>query len=199
MPDGIALRGELRAARAELPLPGEHNALNLCAALTALEALQIAPPLPESLRGFAPLAHRLEELGERDGVLWVDDSISTTPESALAALATFAEREVVLIGGGQDRGQDYSHLAHALALAQASVVGVPTTGPRLTAAARAAGLPAERAVDASDLGEAVSRAKALARPGAVVLLSPAAPSYDSFRNFEERGERFRELAGIAPR
>ncbi len=196
---GIALDGELRASLEELPLPGEHNALNLCGALAALQALGIAPPLPESLRGFAPLAHRLEELGELDGVLWVNDSISTTPESALAALATFADRDVVLIGGGQDRGQDYSQLARALTEARASVVGVPTTGPRLTAAARAAGLPAERALDAANLEDAVSRARALARSGAVVLLSPAAPSYDSFRNFEERGERFRELAGIAAR
>ena len=107
---------------------------------------------------------------------------------------------MVLIAGGQDRGQDYAQLARALAARRRSVIGVPTTGPRLAAAARAAGLPAGRAVERSDLGEAVSPCAARSRaPGAVVLLSPAAPSYDSYRDFEERGERFRELAGIAPR
>lgn len=192
---GVALRGELRAARAELPLRGEHNALNLCGALTALEALGVAPAaLPASLAGFQPLAHRLETVVERDGVVWVDDSISTTPESTLAALASFPGLEIVLIGGGQDRGQDYARLGRALAAAGASVIGVPSTGPRLVGAAEDAGVPAERAIEAADLREAVDRARALSRAGAVVLLSPAAPSYDHYRDFEERGERFRALA-----
>jgi UDP-N-acetylmuramoyl-L-alanine---L-glutamate ligase len=191
---GIALRGELRAASAELPLRGEHNALNLCGALAGLEALGIeVPALPESLNGFQPLAHRLQSIAEHGGVLWVDDSISTTPESTIAALTSFPGREIVLIGGGQDRGQDYAQLGRTLAEIDASVVGVPTTGPRLIAAALDAGVPSERALEAADMQEAVERALPLARAGAVILLSPAAPSYDNYRNFEERGERFRAL------
>jgi len=201
--EGIALDGELALASAELPLRGEHNALNLCGALTALEALGAPPPSPlaRSLAGFRPLAHRLEPVAERDGVLWVDDSISTTPESAIAALASFPGRELVLIAGGQDRGQDYAQLARALAGAGASVVGVPSTGPRLLAAARAAGVAADRARAAADLREAVAIARTLtagpdasAARDAVVLLSPAAPSFDRYRDFEERGERFAALA-----
>jgi UDP-N-acetylmuramoylalanine--D-glutamate ligase len=192
---GIALKGNLVAASAELPLRGEHNALNLCAALAALEAFGIAPPpLPESLAGFQPLAHRLQTVAEREGVLWVDDSISTTPESTIAALASFPGRDIVLIGGGQDRGQDYAELGRALAEMGASVIGVPSTGARLLAAAVDAGVPAARAIEADDMEEAVTRARALAQPGAVILLSPAAPSYDNYRDFEERGERFRALA-----
>src|ERR1700683_2542933 len=72
----------------------------------------------------------------------VDDSISTTPESTLAALASFPGRDVVLIGGGQDRGQDYAELGRALAERNTTVIGVPSTGPRLIAAARDAGAPA---------------------------------------------------------
>ncbi len=197
---GIALRGQRVAADAELPLRGEHNALNLCAALTALEALGVAPPpLAASLQGFQPLAHRLQTVLERDGVLWVDDSISTTPESTVAALASFPGREIVLIGGGQDRGQDYAPLGRALADAGASVLGVPSTGPRLIAAALDAGVPAERAIETEGMEEAVTRALALAPPGAVILLSPAAPSYDRYRDFEERGERFQQLAGRSRR
>jgi UDP-N-acetylmuramoylalanine--D-glutamate ligase len=193
---GIVLRGEPRATGAELPLRGEHNALNLCGALSALEALGVAPPSPLStaLAGFRPLAHRLETVAERDGVTWVNDSISTTPESTLAALASFPGRQIVLIAGGQDRGQDYGELARALVATDANVIGVPSTGPRLLAAANDAGMPAERMIAAADLGEAVERALALAAAGTVVLLSPAAPSYDNYRDFEERGERFRALA-----
>jgi UDP-N-acetylmuramoylalanine--D-glutamate ligase len=193
-PRGIARAGELVLASAKLPLRGEHNALNLCAALAALEAYGVATPsLPEALSGFSPLPHRLETVAERDGVLWVNDSISTTPESTIAALASFADREIVLIGGGQDRGQDYTGLASRLAETGASVVGLPSTGERLIAAARRAGVPERRAIESVDIRAAVGLARSLARPGAVVLLSPAAPSYDHFRDFEERGELFRAL------
>jgi UDP-N-acetylmuramoyl-L-alanine---L-glutamate ligase len=192
---GIALAGELRLANGELPLRGEHNALNLCAALTALRAFDVpVPPLGEALAGFRALPHRLESVCERDGVLWVNDSISTTPESTMAALESFPGREVVLIAGGQDRGQDYAGLARALSASGASVIAIPTTGTRLLAAAREADVPAARALPAADLGDAVRIAGGLARAGSVVLLSPAAPSFDHYRDFEERGERFRTLA-----
>jgi UDP-N-acetylmuramoylalanine--D-glutamate ligase len=193
--DGAGVRrgGELIVGTAELPLPGPHNALNLCAALTALECAGIEPPLPGGLAGFASLPHRLQPCGERDGVSWIDDSISTTPESALAALAAFPDRDVVLLAGGQDRGQDYAQLGAGLARRGAAVVGMPTTGERAVAAAREAGVPPDRAVAAPDLDAAVELARGIAHPGSVILLSPAAPSYDRFRNFEERGDRFRAL------
>jgi UDP-N-acetylmuramoyl-L-alanine---L-glutamate ligase len=192
---GIALRGELQATIGELPLRGPHNVLNLCAALTALEGLGVEPaPLPGSLDGFRALPHRLETVAEHDGVEWVNDSISTTPESAIAALASFPGRQLVLVAGGQDRGQDYGKLAAALAAVEATVIGVPTTGPRLVAAARRAGVPSSRAIEARDMAAAVELARSLASTGSAVLLSPAAPSFDRYSNFEERGERFSELA-----
>jgi UDP-N-acetylmuramoyl-L-alanine---L-glutamate ligase len=201
IPDGwdvvdgtVLLNGERVMQSAELPLPGAHNALNLCAALTAIAALEIPPPpLPGSLSGFRSLPHRLEVVAEHEGVLWIDDSISTTPESTLAALASFPGRELILIGGGQDRGQDYGSLGSTLAATRAIVIGVPSTGSRLIAAARDAGLDGTRAIDAPDMRTAVALARRVGRPGTVVLLSPAAPSYDNYRNFEERGDLFREL------
>jgi UDP-N-acetylmuramoylalanine--D-glutamate ligase len=191
---GVRRAGESMVGVEDLPLPGPHNALNLCAALTALEVAGIEPPLPEGLAGFASLPHRLQICGESNGVTWVDDSISTTPESTLAALEAFPDRDVVLLAGGQDRGQDYTGLCTALARRGAAVVGMPTTGERAVAAAHAANVPPERAISAPDLTAAVALARSIARPGSVILLSPAAPSYDHFRNFEERGERFRALA-----
>jgi UDP-N-acetylmuramoylalanine--D-glutamate ligase len=194
-------RGEELLASAELPLRGPHNALNLAAALTAVEAFGVhAPALPGALEGFAALPHRLEVVHEHDGVTWVDDSISTTPESTIAALASFPGRSVVLIAGGQERGQELAPLLAALLSRDAGAPGstvliaIPSTGARLLAAARAAGLREDLALAADDLPAAVARARALAAPGTVVLLSPAAPSFDHFRDFEERGERFAELA-----
>lgn len=196
---GVRHHGELVIESADLPLPGRHNALNLCAALAALEAAAIEPPLPAGLAGFTSLPHRLAPCGERDGVSFIDDSISTTPESTLAALEAFDGRDVVLLAGGQDRGQDYAALGAGLADRGTAVVGMPTTGGRVVDAARSAGVPAERALLAGDLDDAVALARRLARPGSVILLSPAAPSYDHFRNFEERGERFAaHAAGRGP-
>jgi UDP-N-acetylmuramoylalanine--D-glutamate ligase len=191
VPGGIAFGTEVRLATDRLPLPGEHNALNLCAALAALAAANVAvASLLDAVHGFHALPHRLQPVDESGGVLWVDDSISTTPESTQAALDSYRERPVVLLAGGQDRGQDYAPLAAALAARDVAVVGLPTTGARLVAAARTAGLAAERALEATDMESAVALARALAVPGAVVLLSPAAPSYDHYRDFEDRGDQF---------
>jgi UDP-N-acetylmuramoylalanine--D-glutamate ligase len=192
---GVVLAGRPVVGWAELPLLGAHNALNLCAALGGLDAAGVrVPELPGALAGFAPLPHRLEVVAERGGVVWVDDSISTTPESALAALESYADRSVVLIGGGQDRGQDYSALGRELARRDAAVVGLPLTGARLVELALRAGVIAERAVAAADMPAAVALAGRLAGPGTAVLLSPAAPSYHAYRDFAARGDHFARLA-----
>ena len=198
---GVRRAERLVLAERDLPLPGPHNALNLCAALTALETAGVPlPPLGEALASFEPLAHRLQIVLETDGVAWVDDSISTTPESAIAAIESFPARSVVLIGGGEDRGQAHGALAAMLAARGATVLGIAkhdSTGPRLVAAARAAGVPEERARVVADLPEAVAAAQAVAGPGAVVLLSPAAPSYNTHADYIARGHDFLALARAA--
>jgi UDP-N-acetylmuramoyl-L-alanine---L-glutamate ligase len=192
--DGIAFAGRAMARSDQLPLRGVHNALNLCATLTAGQAIG-APPaaLPQALLGVSALPHRLEVVCERDGITWVDDSISTTPESTLAALASFPGCEIVLIAGGQDRDQDYAELGRMLAERRAVVVGLPDTGSRLIAAVRAAGAPVADLVEVEDMESAVGHARAVARAGTTVLLSPAAPSYNAYVNFEERAQHFRTL------
>lgn len=193
---GVELDGRLVVASSRLPLRGEHNALNLCAALTALAAAGIAlPPLPDALEGIRALPHRLEVVADRDGVLWVDDSISTTPESTLAALRSFADRDIVLIAGGQDREQDYTSLGRELAARDAVVLGLPVTGSRLVDAARCGGIADTRAFEVADMQAAVDLAGAVASPGTAVMLSPAAPSYNSYANFEQRGADFRRRIG----
>ncbi|MBO9534034.1 MAG: UDP-N-acetylmuramoyl-L-alanine--D-glutamate ligase [Solirubrobacteraceae bacterium] len=194
--DGIEHGCRLVIATEDLPLPGAHNALNLCGALAALDAHGIPlPEFPGALRGFIPLPHRLERVHESAGdVLWIDDSISTTTESAIVAIESFPGRPIVLLGGGLDRGQDYAPLGEVLAARGATVITMPETGGRLREAALAAGVPTEQALAAADLAEAVAAAREAVTPGAVVLLSPAAPSYHAYRDFKARGEHFRTLA-----
>jgi UDP-N-acetylmuramoylalanine--D-glutamate ligase len=193
IPEGVARGEELVVPAGELPLIGAHNALNVCAAMAALEAAGLHPQA-SGLAGFTGLPHRLEVVHEADGLTWVDDSISTTPESAAAALESFPGRPLVLIAGGQDRGQDYAGLALDIARHEALVFALPDTGARLVDAVRAAGVASDRAVLVGNLADAVASARAAAAPGSVVLLSPAAPSYNTHRNFEERGDHFRRLA-----
>jgi UDP-N-acetylmuramoylalanine--D-glutamate ligase len=193
--DGAVARdAEPVLAPDQIPLIGKHNALNVCGALTALEALEIPlPPLPAAIADFEGLPHRLQVVHRAEGVTWVDDSISTEPHAAKFAIESFPGQPVVLIGGGFDRGQDYGFLGALLAQRGAHVLGLPKTGERLIEAALAAGVPRERATNVKDLPAAVAAARAAAGPGTVVLLSPAAPSFTTHRNFEVRGDDFRDL------
>lgn len=186
--------GERLLDASALRLRGRHNLLNCCAALCAVEQAGVdARAQVRALSTFEPLRHRLEPVGEFGGVRYVDDSIATIPEAAVAALDAITG-PVVLIAGGFDRGQDHGPLVRRLAGA-ADVVAVITLSPsgdRLAADLRrdAASPPV---VAARDLADAVRIARERGRAGVTVLLSPAAPSYGAFRDFEERGDRFREL------
>jgi UDP-N-acetylmuramoylalanine--D-glutamate ligase len=195
--EGVAYRSSVRVANHDLPLRGAHNALNVCAALTTLTAMGIdEPDLPAAFLGFTPLRHRLEPIADIDGITWVDDSISTTPESAIAAMRSYTDSEVILIGGGEERQQDYGELGREIAERGGIVIGLPTTGVRLVEAARSAGTPPNRARVVGDLVAAVHLAQSMATRGTAVLLSPAAPSFNAYRNFEARGEHFRDLVSV---
>jgi UDP-N-acetylmuramoylalanine--D-glutamate ligase len=198
----VTLRGETILRAHDSPLPGEHNALNICAALAALSTLGLrggmepsGRGLADALRDFHPLPHRLQEIGRLDSVVYVDDSISTAPESTMAALKTFEGRPLALIAGGYERNQHYEELARAILDSEVvAVVGLPDTGARLLEAVHrsAAHAPSTRpslmALD--DMDSAVAAATGALDGEGVVLLSPAAPSFNAYRDFEERGERF---------
>jgi UDP-N-acetylmuramoyl-L-alanine---L-glutamate ligase len=177
-----------------LSLLGLHNRSNAAAALTVATSLGVDPStLGEELADFKPLRHRLERLGEFAGRIFVDDSISTTPESTLAALDALEASEIVLLAGGTDRSQDYGALASRLVADPRvrAVIALPETGERLLAVLRSnPGDHDVRLVRADTVEEAVGRAVEISARGAMVLLSPAAPSYGVYRDFEERGERF---------
>lgn len=187
LPDGREL-----ARRAVLPLPGEHNARNAALALTVALHLGCDPGIAGiRLSRATPLQHRLQTVYESGSVRFVDDSMATTPEATLAAVAA-VEGSLALILGGADKGARFDELAAAIARRGAQAVCTGLTGPRIHRAL------AEHGVDApvvDDLGAAINLAVSrLAPGGGTVLLSPACAATDQHADFAERGRRFADLA-----
>ncbi len=192
---------------AALGLLGEHNRRNALLARAALVALGVPGAEDDALAesaaaSYRPLRSRLTHVGSVGGIDFVDDSLSTNVLPTLAAVAAFPGRRVVLLVGGQDRGIDYAPLATGLAgrADDLLVVTMPDNGQRI-AASLAEHAPDVAVQAASDLGSAVAAAYEAAGPGGVVLLSPAAPSFDHFRDYADRADQFeaamRALAGSA--
>jgi UDP-N-acetylmuramoylalanine--D-glutamate ligase len=173
----------------ELRLRGAHNVQNAMVAAAAALALGADPR--EGLRTFAGVPHRLEEVAARDGVLYVNDSKATNVESTIVALRSFPSG-VRLILGGRGKGQDFTPLRALVAERCSSVHLVGEDAVRIADALRTCGVPS---FDDGDLERAVDHARRLARPGDVVLLSPACASYDQYPDFEARGEHFRRIVG----
>jgi UDP-N-acetylmuramoylalanine--D-glutamate ligase len=181
-----------------LGLPGRHNLVNAEIAGASLVALGVTgadseEALRKAAEGFEPLDSRLESVASLAGVEFVDDSLSTNVLPTLAALDVYADRRVALIAGGFDRGIDYEPLAVALASRQLpiQVLTVYSSGPRIEAAVR--GNPAELVAvrPCADLEDAVRSGWEWAKPDGVVLLSPAAASFDAFDNYRDRSAAFR--------
>lgn len=171
--------------REEIPLPGEHNVQNVMAALLAALAVGCNPEsLRDAVRSFEPMPHRLRTVAEIDGVRYVDDSKSTNPGSVIAALLTY-DAPIVLIAGGRSKGTDFSAMGAEMRRRAAALVAIGEAGPEIIRAAR--GL---RSVSADSMDDAVRRARELAVPGGVVLLSPGCASFDMFASAEDRGDRF---------
>ena len=186
---------------ASLPLPGWHNRSNLCAVLTALDAFGLdAAALAPHAATFQPLPNRLQPLGERDGILYVNDSISTTPMATLAALALYRDRPVALLVGGHDRGLPWEEFADAMhAQAPRAIVTMGQNGPRIRTLLEPVAIESGFALSsASDLADAMAQARAALPAGGVILLSPGAPSFGMYKDYVARGRHFAELAGFDP-
>jgi UDP-N-acetylmuramoylalanine--D-glutamate ligase len=191
-------RGELWIVRgsrfllpvSELALSGLHNAANAMAALALCSALgfPMAPLLP-ALRAFRGLPHRVEKVAEIDGVTWYDDSKGTNVGATVSALEGLGGvgRKIVVILGGDGKGQDFSPLGPAVARHARAVVLIGRDGPLIGAALAGSGVPVE---SATDMDDAVIRVKRLAQAGDAALLSPACASFDMFRNYEHRAQVF---------
>jgi len=172
----------------DVPLPGVHNLENALAAAAAAVCCGVpARDLPAPLRAFRGLPHRLEFLGEGEGVRVYNDSKATNADSVLKALTAF-HGGVILLLGGRDKGADWESLLREVRRRCRLVVAFGEARATVERVFRGK-VPVEAF---PGLGEATRAALALAEPGNTVLLSPACASFDEFRNFEERGDRFRE-------
>jgi UDP-N-acetylmuramoylalanine--D-glutamate ligase len=173
-----------------LQLAGDHNQLNAQAAFTAANLFGIDwKTAQDAIADFAGLTHRLQLVHEHNGVRFINDSISTIPEAAIAALRSFPAGQVIQIVGGSGKKElPIDLLCAELTQRAKAVCCIGETGSRLGSL-----LPATLAHDCGTLEIAVARAKSLAAPGDIVLLSPGHPSYDQFTNFESRGTEFARL------
>ncbi len=171
-------------------LRGGHNVLNVLAAAALAEVVDVPDEaIVEGIRTFAGVPHRLETVRELDGVKYINDSIATAPERALAALASYDE-PIILLAGGRDKDMVWDEWARQVAQRVKRVVLFgELAGPM---AARLSDVAVSR-VDT--LAEAVYLAQAEATSGDIVLLSPGGTSFDNYSDFAERGEHFRLLVG----
>jgi UDP-N-acetylmuramoylalanine--D-glutamate ligase len=183
----------------ETKLIGKHNRENVALAWKVAEDLGVRKAdAVAAAKEFSPLPHRLQDLGVAHGLRWIDDAISTTPESAVAALDALGDDVKTIILGGQDRGNDFTVLADRLKDSSVTTaILFPGSGPRIRAAIEATGAIIEL-IDVATMEEAVAKAKESTRyplPATcssppIILLSTASPSYGMFKNFEEKGEAF---------
>ena len=173
-----------------MPLPGRHNIENALAAAAVGRIAGLSDDaINDVIRSFNGVEHRLELVGEWGGVRWYNDSKATNPDAGRVALNAFPGAQVILIAGGYGGGFDLREwVADALAKTEA-VILMGASADELAQALSAH----PRIIRAGSLDEAVSIAAGLAHPGGVVLLSPAYKSFDMFRDFEDRGNQFKEL------
>lgn len=189
---------ELVALARHTPLLGKHNLYNtIPAILIGRQAGLSDQHISTALKTFQPLPHRLELVAEIKGVKYVDDSIATNPDSAIAALKTFANQPIILLAGGYERQQDFSQLAQEIKQAQIKAIALfPPTGQRLLKELEKIDINNElqaKIEEFSSMTKAVHHAQQYAQPGDVVLLSPSAASFGLFKDYKARGDEFKAV------
>jgi UDP-N-acetylmuramoylalanine--D-glutamate ligase len=173
-----------------MPLPGRHNLENALAAAAVGRIAGLSDDvIDEAIRNFKGVEHRLELVGEWLQVRWYNDSKATNPDAGRVALTAFPGTPVILIAGGYGSGFDLREWVDDVLAHTQAVILIGASADELTEALR----NHPRVMHAKSLDEAVTRAAEIARPGSVVLLSPAYKSFDMFRDFEDRGNQFKEL------
>jgi UDP-N-acetylmuramoylalanine--D-glutamate ligase len=174
----------------DIPLRGRHNVANVAAAAAVAVACDIEPEaVGRAVRAFIAPAHRLELVGRVRGVAYYNDSIATAPERTLAALHSF-EEPIVLLLGGRDKDLPLEEMLTEAKRVCRAVVCFGEAGPLFAETAAALGLSVLRV---TTVAEALAAASRLAQPGDVVLLAPAGTSFDAYDSFEQRGYEFRRL------
>lgn len=179
----------------DIHLRGVHNYENVCAAIAATASLVEPEIQAKAIQNFKGVAHRLEFVREIDGVKWYNDSIGTSPTRTIAGLNSFDEK-IVLIAGGYDKHLDYTPIAKPIVENVSKLILMGATAEKIEKVVRDE-LEAQGKdmpiYHCSSLNEVVNKAKEIATSDEIVLFSPASASFDLFKNFEERGNLFKEL------
>ena len=179
--------------RTDIKLRGIHNYENICAALAATAPLVSIEKQTEAIKSFNGVEHRLEFVRELDGVKYYNDSIGTSPASTIAGLNAFDEN-IILLAGGSDKGLDYKEVGENIARKVGILILTGPTAEKIEdATLKAKNGENVKIYHCENLKEAVELSKNVSTPGDVVLLSPASASFDAFKNFVERGIKFKEL------
>ncbi len=188
----------------DIPLLGKHNVNNVAPAIIVARMLNIKTDrIRQALTTFQPLPHRLEKVAIKDKTLYVNDSLSTTPDAAISALSCFADQPIILLAGGHERQQDFSPLAEKIIDSKVKALVLFTTnGPRLWQAIKdkQQELGSNRELPhkvVSSMPEAMQFVKQYQQPGDVVLLSPAAASFGLFKNYADRGNQFKNWLNLS--
>lgn len=177
----------------DIRIPGAHNVSNVMMAAAIVQGLCKDEDIVQVAKTFGGVEHRIEFVRELDGVRYYNDSIASSPTRTIAGLNSFAQK-LILIAGGYDKHIPYDVLGEPICQHVKTLLLTGATAPKIRACVeQAAGSEKPEIIDVPDLAAAVRTANAIAQPGDVVILSPASASFDCFRNFMERGERFKEL------
>lgn len=179
----------------EIKLRGIHNYENICAALAVTESLASIEVQLQAIKNFKGVEHRLEFVKEINGAKYYNDSIGTSPASTIAGLNAFDEN-IILLAGGSDKGLDYKEVGEAIAKKVGTLILCGPTSEKIEMATREALKGTKREIEfcyTNNLEESVKVAYAKAKKGDIVLLSPASASFDAFKNFAERGNKFKEF------
>lgn len=179
----------------DIILRGTHNYENICAAIAATERLVSIEDAVNAIKEFKGVEHRVELVRQINGVKWYNDSIGTSPTRTIAGLNSFDER-IVLIAGGYDKHLDYTPIAKPILEKVDSLILIGDTAMKIFDAVKQEEENQNKQIKiymCSKFEEIVETANKVAKPGQVVLFSPASASFDMFKNFEERGNKFKEL------
>lgn len=192
--DVIKIGDKIVCKTSEVGLLGSHNLENICAAVTASwRYTQDIDAVRRAVISFKGLPHRLEFVRELNGVKYFDDSYSSAPSAAIAAIKSFVEPEIIILGGF-DRNLDLTDLTEAVTK-QANIkhlLLIGDTRTKIASQLRAYGFDAFTELASKDISDIVNVAHEQAQSGDVVILSPGCPSFDMFKNFEERGDMFKK-------
>lgn len=179
----------------KVKLRGTHNYENICAAIAATKTLVDTEQIVEAICEFNGVAHRLELVRQINGVKWYNDSIGTSPTRTIAGLQAF-EEEIILIAGGYDKHLDYQPMAKPVVDKVKGLILVGQTADKIFEAVKEQLEEEKKQLDiylCNELSQTVQIANKIAKSGQIVLFSPASASFDMFKNFEERGDKFKEL------